>query len=148
MLKSKQDCKSCEYINFLKPRLHSLQAEISKTTSVIVEDNSPIEFDTILSDYSSNSIKMENGVFKVLYGGVYNINYVVNTDGTGGGVDITLSCNGVKCEATYNVQGQMSGFATLFLNAGDIIELKNVSGYEVAVRSKSIPASILITTYF
>lgn len=120
-----------------------LQAELNDKSNTILDNGDIVPYNAIVSD-TSGTITLSGGTFTVSKVGNYYVSYIVNINGTDQLTSITMSCNGIQSQATNAVQGQMSGFALLQLQAGDNISVINDNGGKILLSPENIQAQICI----
>lgn len=120
---------------------------VMKLGRTILADGDLVPFNTVLANQNpSVSLDISTGIFTVLKGGNYVVQYYVNVDGSDMGTTVIMDCNGIKSEAIYSIQGQSAGMAVLSLAAGDKIILKNASGQSIVLDGTEAQAGIMIYT--
>lgn len=129
--------------NFPTSETFGLQAELNDKANAILNNGELLEYNAVIASTSAN-ITLSGGVFTVLKAGTYYVSYITNIGGTDMLTSITLSCNGIQSQATNSVQGQMSGFALLQLQAGDNISVINDNGGLVQLAPENIQGQICI----
>lgn len=126
-------------------KLLGTQAESKNNPQILLNAGDLIPFDTVLTNQNPNvTLDAATGIFTVTKAGDYAVYWFANINGTGGDTTVKLSCNGIGVTAENSVQAQISGFATLSLNAGDTISLMNASGFEVRLDGGNVQAGIQI----
>lgn len=127
-------------------KLLGTQAEMN-TGRLELADGNNVPFNSIVANQNpSVSLDATTGVFTVLKGGNYTVQYSVTVNGSGADNKVILDCNGIKSESFAETEGQSCGYAVLNLKPGDTISVKNVSGQVIVLFGSQVQASIMIST--
>lgn len=127
--------------------LQGIQAASINSAETLIHSEEAIPFDNILINQTSFlTLDTTAHTFTTTKTGNYLVVFYVNIDGTESKTEVVFSVNGVRAQAVSAVQGQMSGFALLSLNAGDTISLINASGETILISGSEMQAGITITS--
>lgn len=133
-----------EIINIVNSKeLTGFQANTTLLPQVLLADGEQIPLDTVVSDIGS-PVTLSGGSLLVNSPGTYYVSYYVNINGTESTISVKIACNGIVSQAESANEGQLTGYALLNLNAGDLITLTNANGESIRLANVDIQADICV----